>query len=708
MNLPDLFERLGILDIFSFLQLLLYTIIAKLFGYNKLINGFHNRRQQGEFLDYCSLGYDELYNYERVAQQLKESQNSVNRLRKELLFVPQFSRRDKILKYTFEVAHLLEEVNKHYAAIANKYPLKEFVKTLNMTDNEIKVFQEQNNLEGNLRLGKLGWSLYSILHCSYQNFQSIGELSSHTIKHIRKTKNWYKDLKKQCYYLNQLYRILQIVPKYLGLNLKLSPNYDFKAKHRLSASNLQNKELKRDENEELNISDLIQCNSKESRKSHLNEGEVIQEKMFLCDSDLNEKEMENLNKISGPRKHFFITEYDRHLKKLAHQLCTSYAASRYVKSTPTAFLKLIVYLMYFPLCLMRPRHTRKLSMKMKSEKVLTLEQARFVFDLLELPALHQFVYWPIPRVKHHRVIYIPNQGNTDLKKKNYRLSMKKDFYSAKEFANSIKIRFISNFPLCTPKSLKKKTQKKNVHKPTTILFHVHGGGYIGQSSYSHKPYLQKWVQETNALVVSVDYTNPPDTKYPDPLIEVIQAYKWVINHSESIFGIAKKDLKMIMAGDSAGGNLVASTCVYLIHQNLGHLLPDALILAYPVTNLTETYSLSQLVFAEGPFLSAGLLKLCLNSYLNKNDNNKDQFISPLYAKDNILEKFPKTFIQCGISDPFLDNVTSFANRLSNLNRDVTLRVYNLTHSFWSLESLVPACGLALKHVSQFIKEVEKK
>lgn len=51
----------------------------------------------------------------------------------------------------------------------------------------------------------------------------------------------------------------------------------------------------------------------------------------------------------------------------------------------------------------------------------------------------------------------------------------------------------------------------------------------------------------------MDYTLSPGAQFPDSLEECYAAYKWLINENND-WGI--HPAKIILAGDSAGGNLV--------------------------------------------------------------------------------------------------------------------------------------------------------
>ena len=102
-------------------------------------------------------------------------------------------------------------------------------------------------------------------------------------------------------------------------------------------------------------------------------------------------------------------------------------------------------------------------------------------------------------------------------------------------------------------------------KMDTIFFHIHGGGFVGTSFINHEDYLRKWVNYFKIPLFSVNYCLAPENKYPKSLNDCWQAYNWLLEHSKDELGIEPK--KIIICGDSAGGNLVfALTFLTIVHN----------------------------------------------------------------------------------------------------------------------------------------------
>lgn len=47
-----------------------------------------------------------------------------------------------------------------------------------------------------------------------------------------------------------------------------------------------------------------------------------------------------------------------------------------------------------------------------------------------------------------------------------------------------------------------------------IFFHMHGGGFIAQTSKSHQSYLRQWSRNINIPIFSVDYSLAPQAPFP--------------------------------------------------------------------------------------------------------------------------------------------------------------------------------------------------
>ncbi|CAD8043445.1 unnamed protein product [Paramecium primaurelia] len=217
-----------------------------------------------------------------------------------------------------------------------------------------------------------------------------------------------------------------------------------------------------------------------------------------------------------------------------------------------------------------------------------------------------------------------------------------------------------------------------------IVIHIHGGGFVAMSSRSHQTYTRKWANALKVPIFSIDYRMAPNNPYPAGLDDCWQAYMFILTFIEQYYNIVPN--KIVLVGDSAGGNLVAALTIQAIKA--GVRIPDGILLAYPALSLDiKQFTPSFLVSLDDSLLHHTVLKLCLQSYIEKEFNpNLDPMLSPSKASDDILKRFPKTRIQVGTYDPLHDESFRFLQRLIQLKRDARLIEYqSMPHGFLSFD-----------------------
>ena len=128
------------------------------------------------------------------------------------------------------------------------------------------------------------------------------------------------------------------------------------------------------------------------------------------------------------------------------------------------------------------------------------------------------------------------------------------------------------------------------------------------SSGSHQTYTRVWANALSGIpIFSVDYRLAPDNMFPDAVNDVWQVYYWICEHAETFLGI--KVEKIIVVGDSAGGNLSAVLTTLAIQRN--YRKPDGAVLVYPALNLSMDSFVPSFLFAiDDPLLPYTFLRMC--------------------------------------------------------------------------------------------------
>ncbi|GJQ10540.1 hypothetical protein GpartN1_g2331.t1 [Galdieria partita] len=233
-----------------------------------------------------------------------------------------------------------------------------------------------------------------------------------------------------------------------------------------------------------------------------------------------------------------------------------------------------------------------------------------------------------------------------------------------------------------------------------LVVHIHGGGFIAQSSSSHAVYLKEWaVDLPNSCIVSIDYKLSPEYKYPVALEECTYVYTWLLKHHELLGTTAER---IVVVGDSAGGNLALAMTLKLLIRGLR--VPNGIVLAYPALYLFPAWSPSRLLSLFDPLLPASVLETCMKAYLPENVNAcEDVFISPGMASDTYLKQLPSVFVVAGGLDPLLDDSVVFVHRLRQWREDTEIQIFpNLPHGFFNMGLVVPQAFEAIRLVSKWI------
>lgn len=238
-----------------------------------------------------------------------------------------------------------------------------------------------------------------------------------------------------------------------------------------------------------------------------------------------------------------------------------------------------------------------------------------------------------------------------------------------------------------------------------LLFHVHGGGWAAQTSKSHEIYLKQWAVTINSPILSIDYSLAPQAPFPRALEEIFYAYCWAL---ENFHSLGTTGERIVLAGDSAGSNLISSLMVKLIEE--GIKLPHGIVNIYGIFNIDFMISPSAAIALIDPILPFGITTNLIKSYamdtkasmgLDSNENiviehtaktdipdkfnfvfQKSNYLSPYQAPDAVLREFPPTRFVSTILDPLCDDSIEFGKKLRALDVDVEINMLQgLYHGF---------------------------
>jgi len=95
-----------------------------------------------------------------------------------------------------------------------------------------------------------------------------------------------------------------------------------------------------------------------------------------------------------------------------------------------------------------------------------------------------------------------------------------------------------------------------------VIFHITGGGFFAHTIAGDLPFLLDWSASTNAVVIVPEYSLLPDYAFPTAIDQITEMYCSVVSGDAApLLGFYAD--KVIVTGESAGGNLGAALCVKL-------------------------------------------------------------------------------------------------------------------------------------------------
>lgn len=220
-----------------------------------------------------------------------------------------------------------------------------------------------------------------------------------------------------------------------------------------------------------------------------------------------------------------------------------------------------------------------------------------------------------------------------------------------------------------------------------VILYLHGGGFIAETPAIHDPLLAALGRHAGARGLMVDYRLAPEHPFPAALDDCFAAWHFLLSS-----GIDPG--RIVIAGDSAGGNLAVVTAMRA--QDDGLPMPAGLVLLSPVLDLT--FSGASMARNDGldPMFRASSVRTLVDHY-GIGIDPRDPRLSPLFGR---LTGLPPTLVVVGSSELLLDDSLRFAARVPGARASVW---HDMPHVFPAMRGLL-AGDRALAEIGEFIRE----
>lgn len=229
-----------------------------------------------------------------------------------------------------------------------------------------------------------------------------------------------------------------------------------------------------------------------------------------------------------------------------------------------------------------------------------------------------------------------------------------------------------------------------------VLLYFHGGGFVAGSPMTAASIAGTLAERARIRCFSLDYPLAPEAPYPAAHDNAVEAYAMLLDS-----GYAAENI--VLAGDSAGGNLALGTLLRIRDRSLP--MPAGAYLLSPWTDLGNSLPTQELKRNIDPIISIAELNMMAGAYAANRDL-KDPPLSPVFAD---LRGLPPLLIHVGSHEILLDDSITVARNAALADVPITLKVWpGYGHVFQMGQSMLEGGRKALAEGAEFCGEVLTK
>ena len=181
-----------------------------------------------------------------------------------------------------------------------------------------------------------------------------------------------------------------------------------------------------------------------------------------------------------------------------------------------------------------------------------------------------------------------------------------------------------------------RVNRPRLDRALPVLVWFHGGGWVWSSVDTHDRLAREYAAAGEVAVVNVDYALSPEAKFPTALEECAAVAAWLAEHGA---GWGLDASRMVLGGDSAGGNLALAAALLL--RDRGGPPLRGILAVYPVCDADFTRP-SYRQYAEGFMLSAEKMRFYWDAYVPHDCDKLHPLAAPLRAN---LAGLPPVLVQ---------------------------------------------------------------
>ncbi|WP_295529789.1 alpha/beta hydrolase, partial [uncultured Pseudacidovorax sp.] len=231
--------------------------------------------------------------------------------------------------------------------------------------------------------------------------------------------------------------------------------------------------------------------------------------------------------------------------------------------------------------------------------------------------------------------------------------------------------------------------------PFPVILYFHGGGWVIADKDVYDAGARGLAKAANAIVVSVDYRQAPEHRFPAAWDDALAAYRWLSQNAASLGG---DPVRMALAGESAGGNLAVATAIAA--RDAGLPAPRHVLSVYPVAQ-TSLNTESYIENAIAKPLNRAMVKWFVDHLVNSEEELKDTRLSLIDAD---LAGLPPVTIVNARLDPLRSDGAKLESALRDAGVPVERRDYEgVAHEFFGAAAVLQKARDAMAYAGDRLR-----
>ena len=235
-----------------------------------------------------------------------------------------------------------------------------------------------------------------------------------------------------------------------------------------------------------------------------------------------------------------------------------------------------------------------------------------------------------------------------------------------------------------------------------LIIYYHGGGWCIGNLDTHDACCRAIAHASGCTVVALDYRLAPEHPFPAAHNDCLDGTKWLIEHLEHL---APNNGTIVLAGDSAGGNLTAATGA--------SLLPNPKIagtcMIYPATEHYLAGLPSFTEHAKSKPLTMPILRWFMDTYLAGHAPADPETKTIFVNRRTDYRHFPPSLIITAERDPLRDDGKRLAIKMRQAGVAVSYEHYaQEAHGFASSEGPTDGHLHLINRIAEWLDSLPKK